>query len=294
VRHGKNQEKIMFVISGASGHTGTVAASTLLAQGKQVRVIVRDAKKGEVWKQRGAEVAIAELSDSAALTAALRGADGVYLLLPPNHHIEDLAAEQVKLVASWAAALTAAKPKHVVVLSSIGAELPAGSGPIMGNHRIETALAPLGIPFTAVRAAYFMENWGAVVHPVKADGVLPSTLAPGRAAHMVATADIGRVAAEALVAGPAAGKIIELAGPRDYTPEDVAAAFGRVLGRPIQLVPVPDAGIEPALAQAGFKPKVAALFREMIGAFNSGKLAFAGTPRRGTVEIDEVVRGLAG
>lgn len=284
----------MFVISGASGNTGTVVASTLLAQGKPVRVIVRDAKKGEVWKQRGAEVAIAELNDTAALTAALRGADGVYLLLPPNHHAEDLLAEQAKIVASWAAALTAARPKHVVVLSSVGAELPAGTGPIVSGHRIEAALAPLGIPFTALRAAYFMENWGAVVHPVKADGVLPSTLTPGRAGHMVATADIGRVAAEALVAGPAAGRVIELAGPRDYTPEDVAAAFGRVLGRTINLVPVPDAAIEPALLQAGFKPKVAALFREMIGAFNGGRLKFAGTPRRGTVEIDEVIRNLVG
>ena len=284
----------MFVISGASGNTGTAAASALLAQGKKVRVIVRDPKKGEAWKQRGAEVAIAELTDTAALTAALRGADGVYVLVPPNHHLEDLAAEQVKTVASWAAALAAARPKHVVVLSSIGAELPAGTGPILGLHRLEGALAPLGIPFTAVRAAYFMENWGAVVHPAKTDGVLPSTLTLGRAVPMVATADIGRVAAEALLAGPAAGRVIELAGPRDYTPEEVGAAFARVLGRPVKVAPVPDAAIEPALAQAGLKPKVAALLHEMIGAFNGGKLAFSGTPRRGTVEIDEVVRGLVG
>ena len=284
----------MFVISGASGNTGRAAATALLAAGKEVRVIVRDAKKGEAWKERGAEVAIADVSDLPALTAALRGADGVYVMLPPNHHVDDLAAEQARLAASWTAALAAARPKHIVLLSSVGAELPGGSGPIASLHRFEAALAPLGIPVTALRAAYFMENWGAVAHPAKADGVLPSTLTPGHARNMVATADIGRVAAEALLAGPDAGRVIELAGPRDYTPEEVAAAFASVLGRPIQLIAVPDAAIEPALAQAGMKPKMAALLREMIGAFNGGKLVFAGAPRRGTVGIEEVVRGLVG
>ena len=284
----------MFVISGASGNTGAAAAKALLAQGHAVRVIVRDAKKGEEWRQRGAEVALAELSDTAALTAALRGADGVYAMLPPNHHVDDLLAAQAPLIASWATAIKAAKPKHVVMLSSIGAELTSGTGPIVGLHRLEEALAPLGIPLTAVRAAYFMENWGAVAHPAKADGVLPSMLKLGQAKQMVATADIGRVAAEALVAGAKAERIVELAGPREYTPEEVAATFTRVLGRPVQLVPVPDAAIEPALAQAGMKPKVAALYREMVSAFNSGKLAFKGTPRRGSVGIEEVVRALVG
>lgn len=284
----------MFVISGASGNTGGAAAKALLAQGHAVRVIVRDAKKGADWKARGAEVAVAELSDTAALTAALRGADGVYVMLPPNHQADDLLATQATLIASWTAALQAAKPKHAVMLSSIGAELASGTGPIVGNHRLEAALGSLGLALTAVRAAYFMENWGAVVHPAKADGVLPSMLTLGHAARMVATADIGRVAAEALVAGAAAERVIELAGPRDYTPEEVAAAFARVLGRPVQVVPVPDAAIEPALLQAGMKPKMAALFREMVGGFNAGRIAFKGAPRRGLVGIEDVVRGLVG
>lgn len=284
----------MFVISGASGNTGSAAATALLAQGHEVRVIVRDAKKGEAWKQRGAEVALAELTDTAALTAAVRGADGVYVMLPPNHHADDLLAMQDSLIGHWTAALAAARPKHVVALSSVGAELPSGSGPILGVHALESALGKLSLPVTAVRAAYFMENWGAVAHPAKADGVLPSTLTLGLSTRMVATADIGRTVAAALIAGPSAERVIELAGPRDYTPEEVAAAFARVLGRPVQVVPVPDAAIEAVLAQAGMKPKMAALYHDMIGAFNSGKLAFKGAPRRGSVTIDEVVRGLVG
>ena len=282
----------MFVIAGATGHTGSVVASTLLAQGKKVRVIVRDEKKGAAWQQEGAEVAIANLDDAAALGRALEGAEGVYALVPPNFTADDPRAEQGRVVEAWARAVAAARPKHVVLLSSIGAELPGGTGPIVMVHELEEKLAATGVPLTAVRAGYFMENWAGMVPAAKGDGILPSMLAPGRATPMVATADIGRVAAEALVAGAGAPRVIELAGPRDYTPEEVAAAFGSALGRPVKLVPVPEQGIEPALAQAGFKPKLAALYREMTSALNGGKIKWSGAPRRGRVELDELVRAL--
>jgi uncharacterized protein YbjT (DUF2867 family) len=284
----------MFVIAGASGHTGSVVASTLLAGGQKVRVIVRDEKKGAPWKGRGAEVAVASLDDAAALTAALRGAEGVYALVPPDYAAEDPLAAQARVVESWAQAIAAARPRHVVLLSSVGAELPSGTGPIVSVHRAEERLRATGVKLTALRAAYFMENWGGVAAPAKTSGVLPSMITPGRAASMVATADIGRVAAEALLEGERAPELIELAGPRDYTPEDVARAFGSALGRQVAVVPVPEEGIEPALTQAGLPRQLAALFREMNVSFNRGAIHWSGTPRRGRVGIDEVVRGLVG
>ena len=131
----------MFVIAGATGHTGSVVASTLLAQGKKVRVIVRDEKKGAAWKQKGAEVAVANLDDAAALGRALAGAEGVYALVPPNFTADDPRAEQGRVVEAWARAVAAARPKHVVLLSSIGAELPGGTGPIVMVHELEERLA---------------------------------------------------------------------------------------------------------------------------------------------------------
>lgn len=282
----------MFVVAGASGHTGSVVASTLLAGGHKVRVIVRDEKKGAPWKQKGAEVALAPLDDAAALTEALRGADGVYALVPPNYASEDPLAAQRPIIDTWAQAVAAARPKHVVLLSSIGSELERGTGPIASTHLAEEKLRATGVKLTALRAGYFMENWGGGVQPSRSDGVLPSMLTPGRAVSMVATADIGRTAAEALLAGAGAPSLIELAGPRDYTPEEVATAFERALGRKVKLVPVPDEAIEPALTQAGMRPKMAALFHEMTTSFNGGRIAWKGTPARGRVPIDEVVRTL--
>src|SRR3954462_11944478 len=167
-----SQEDAMFVIAGASGHTGSVVASTLLAQGKKVRVIVRDEQKGAAWKQKGAEVAIADLDDDKALTRALAGADGVYALLPPNYGADDLLVAQASIIDAWAKAIAAARPRHVVLLSSIGAERASGNGPIVSVHRAEEKLRATGVKLTALRAAYFMENWGGVAAPAKSDGVL--------------------------------------------------------------------------------------------------------------------------
>ena len=73
----------MYAIAGVSENTGSVVADTLLAQGEPVRVIVRDAAKGDTWRASGAEIAVAELHDRRGLTAALAGAKGAYVLVPP-------------------------------------------------------------------------------------------------------------------------------------------------------------------------------------------------------------------
>src|SRR5262249_41795025 len=126
---GKRGEDDMFVISGVTGHTGAVVASTLLAAKQPVRVIVRDAKKGEPWKQKGAEVAVADFDDAEALTRALKGASGVYAMVPPNMTADDILAAQQPIVDAWVKAIAAAKPAHVVLLSSVGAHQPGPTGP---------------------------------------------------------------------------------------------------------------------------------------------------------------------
>lgn len=282
----------MFVVLGATGHTGSVVASTLLERGKKVRVVVRDAKKGEAWRARGAEVALADMSDAAALARAFEGAEGVYLLVAPNLTSEHVVADQKRVVDGYAAAVERARPRHVVLLSSIGAELASGNGPIQTLHYAEEKLRPLA-PLTAVRAAFFMENWGSVVPLAKAQGILPSMLRPDGRFAMVATADIGRVAAEALLAGPAKADVIELAGPVDYAPADVAEALARVLDKPVQRIDVPVDGIVPALTQAGLTADLAALFREMYVALNEGRLGWRAQPLRGRVGLEEVFRATA-
>src|ERR1043166_6010739 len=147
----------MYAIAGVSGHTGSVAAATLLAQGKPVRVIVRDAAKGAAWSQKGAEVAVASLEDTAALTRALTGVAGAFVLLPPQGTIASPTPleHNRKVSAAIAEAVRAARLPHVVLLSSVGAQHEAGTGPIRALHRAERDLPAPGAAVTAVRAAYF-------------------------------------------------------------------------------------------------------------------------------------------
>src|SRR5688572_14400888 len=87
----------MFVITGATGRTGSVAAAALLSAGERVRVVVRDAAKAERLKALGAEVFVGDLADQDAMARAVRGAQGVFLLSPPDVRSQDFVAERKRL-----------------------------------------------------------------------------------------------------------------------------------------------------------------------------------------------------
>lgn len=284
----------MFVVAGISGNTGKVVAETLLAQGKPLRVIVRDVAKGEAWRRRGAEVAVADLDDAAALTGALGGAQGAYLLLPPAFGSTQVRRDNAQRIQGYVKAIEASGVGHVVLLSSVGAHLEQGTGPVLSAHDAEAALGQLRVATTFVRAAYFMENWGASLYALAA-GTLPSFIKDGLSIPMVATQDIGTTCAKALVEGGQGHSVIELAGPREYTPSEVAEALARIIGKPIQLQEAPEAAIVPALTGAGLNPHWAELYKELYVALNTGRLVQQGGRNRflrGTTEIEVVLKRL--
>jgi len=285
----------MFVITGASGNTGSVAAKTLLSAGKKVRVIVRDAAKAASLAAQGAEVFVADLTDQAALERAVQGAEGVYFLSPPDMRSNDFVAERKALTEKQIATFARAKVPHVVLLSSVGAQHAEGTGPIRTVHNAEQQLRRAGIPSTFVRASYFVENFGAVLHPVKQDGVLPSFIAIDEPTPMVSTADIGKTAAQALLEGPRGVRVIELAGPTDVTPAEAAATFAKILGRPVQAVNAPLSAVVPTFTSFGISQNVAQLFEEMYAGIASGKVVAESPPvTRGTTTLEETLRGLLG
>lgn len=285
----------MFVITGATGHTGSVAAETLLAQGHKVRAVVRDAQKAKALAARGAEIFVADLTDQAALARAVRGADGVFLLSPPDLSAKDFVAERKQLTQLQVDTLAAEKVPHVVLLSSVGAQHASGTGPILTTHNAEQQLRAAGLAATFVRAAYFVENWGAVVHPVKSDGVLPSFIAADQRIPMVSSADIGKTIAQSLVDGPRGTRVIELSGPTDLSPRDVAAAFSRLLDKPVQVVEAPLDAVVPTFTSFGASENIATLFREMYAGIASGRVAAEpGEHQRGTTPVEATLRALLG
>jgi len=287
-------ETTMYVVAGVSGNTGKVVAETLLGEKKPVRVVVRDAAKGAPWKARGAEVALTTLDDVAGLTSALRGATGAYLLLPPNMGSSDTRRENAKRTEVIAAAIAASGVGHVVFLSSIAAQHAAGTGPIGSVHDAEAALKNSRASVTFLRAGYFMENFGGALYALS-QGVLPTFLDADRAIAMVATRDIGTTAAKALLEGGHGHTVIELAGPREYSPRDVAAALTRITGKTVTVQQGPEAAMQEALTGAGFNVHWAGLFQEMTHGLNTGHVAWEGGAARsvrGVTEIDTVLKGL--
>ena len=291
----------MFVVLGATGNTGSVAASALLARGKSVRVVVHSAARGEAWKAKGADVIVADLEDHAALERALKGAEGAYVLFPPMFGSSQVRADNDRRAKNVAAAIAAVDVGHVVLLSSIGAQHPDGTGSVLYLHDAEATIArtvsssSVARAVTFLRAAYFMENWILALQPAS-QGVFPTFLRAERAIPMVATRDIGLAAARLLAEGGSGARIVQLAGPREYAPNDVASSLERLLGKVISVQQHPDEAMAAAMRAAGMNDEWSRLFQELTHGFNTGRVAWeAGhSVWRGKTDIEAVFASLLG
>ncbi|HZC66889.1 MAG TPA: NmrA family NAD(P)-binding protein [Candidatus Dormibacteraeota bacterium] len=288
----------MYAIMGITGRVGGAVASALLSSGSRVRGIVRDRAKGAQWKERGAEVAVADYNDAAALSAAFSGMDGVFVMLPPNFTPAPGFPEAKQTLTAIYEALAKARTKKAVYLSSIGSEQKSGLGLIMQTRMLEMMLSDLPIQHIFLRAGWFMENFAGNLASARAEGKVYSYLQPlDRRVPMVATVDIGKAGAEVLCQDSKGTRYIEVAGPRDYSPLDVAQGFSEVLGRKVEAVVVPrEEWIKSFVAQ-GMPEDRTGPFAEMLDGFNSGLIHFgaSGTENYvGVTELSTVLKGLAG
>ncbi|MCP3756991.1 NmrA family NAD(P)-binding protein [Streptomyces sp. TBY4] len=264
----------MYVIAGATGNVGSAAARTLIKAGKPVTVIVRSEEKARQWREEGAEAAVLDLTDAPALTRLLTGAVGAFLMVPPNFSVPDYLKASRELISSLATAVKDSGVEHTVLLSSVGAQHDSGTGPIVTVNWGEQALRPVGRNLTFVRAAYFLENWAPVLPVVLEHGVLPTFLAPDTPIDTIATADIGAFVADSLL-NPAQGhRIRHVAGPVQYTPQDIASALSDLLGKPVPLAPAPAEDATAAFTGMGFPQQAAELYAEMYAGIANGRVAF--------------------
>jgi uncharacterized protein YbjT (DUF2867 family) len=265
----------MYAITGASGNTGSVIVEKLLARGAEVRVIGRDAKRLARFVQKGAEAFVGDVTDAAALARAFDGARAAYLMVPPNPTSANYRAYQEQVTDALVSAIEKASIKHVVVLSSFGADKPEKTGPVVGLHNLEQKLNRIAsLHALYLRAGYFMENLLPQTEVIKNFGIVGGPLRAELPLPMIATRDIGAAAAEALVKLDFTGKQArELLGQRDVTCREAASVIGKAIGRPsLAYVQMPPQQIKPALVQMGMSPNVAELILEMAQALNSGHM----------------------
>lgn len=263
----------MYVITGATGNTGSIVAKTLIGMGQNVRVIGRSAKRLQAFAAEGADPFVCDLDDAVALTRAFSGAKAVYAMLPPSLTSENYRADQERVTNAVAHAVEQAGVEYVVSLSSIGADKEQGTGPIAGLHYLEQTLNRIpGLNALHLRAAYFMENTLAQIGIIKTMNTTAGPLRPDLTIPMIATRDIGAAAADALLSLNFSDKQTkELHGERDLSYAEVATVIGKAIDKPdLKYIQLPEEQLRGAFLQMGMSANIADLILEMAGALNSG------------------------
>lgn len=265
----------MYAIIGASGNSGSVVAETLLAGGEKVRVIGRDPKHLARLTSKGGQAFTADVTDAGALAKAFEGADAVYAMLPPNPGAADVRAYQDRAASAQASAIQKASVRKVVLLSSVGADKSSKVGPVVGLYNFEQKLSGIqGLNAIYLRAGYFMENLLPQTSVIQSFGFVGGPLRPDLSVPMIATRDIGAVAAELLKSDFTGKQTRELLGPRNLTYSEAAKIIGKAIGKPdLAYQQLPPQQLKPALTQMGMSPSMADLLLEMSEALNSGHMA---------------------
>jgi len=283
----------MYAITGITGKVGGAVARALLADGQSVRAVVREAGRAQAWTERGCEVAAANMDDAGSLSAAFEGAAGVFILPPSEFDPLPGFPEARAVIDAVKTALESAHPGKVVCLSTIGAQATQ-SNLLTQRTLMEEALSELPMPVTFLRPGWFMENAAWDVGPARDEGVVHSFLQPlDKTVPMVATADVGRVAARLLQETWDGKRVVELEGPQRVSPNDLAAAFAEILGRPVRAEAVPRETWGAMFRAQGTKDPMPRI--RMLDGFNEGWIDFEGdeaTVIKGRVELETVLRGL--
>jgi uncharacterized protein YbjT (DUF2867 family) len=283
----------MFAVTGMTGKVGAAVADHLLKDGAKVRAVVRNPEKAAGWKERGCELAVADMNDAIALTLAFGGAEAVFLVIPPLFDPASGFPEVKGMLATLKTALEAARPGKLICLSTVGAQ--ATQPNLLSQLGIvEKELSTLSIPVAFLRAAWFMENAAWDVAPARESGVIPSFLQPlNHAVPMIAVDDIGLLGAKMLREDWQGVRVAELEAQERVSPIMIAAAFAKALGKPVTAEVVPRESWEELFRAQGTKnpePRI-----RMLEGFNDGWIDFEGGREKslkGATNIETAIRRL--
>ncbi|WP_426433575.1 NmrA family NAD(P)-binding protein [Bradyrhizobium genosp. P] len=262
----------MYAITGITGKVGGEVARNLLADGQSVRAVLRDRAKAADLAAKGCEIAIADMENAEQLAVAFSGAEGVFILPPADFDPEPGYPEAKRVIDAVTRALTTARPRRIVCLSTIGADA-VHDNLLTQRTLMEQSLSAIGLPVTFLRPGWFMENALWDVASARDEGVVRSFLQPAdKAFPMVATRDIGRLAADLIQQDWAGTRIVELEGPVQVSANDLAQAFTVVLGRSVRVEIVSRESWEGLFRGQGMKnprPRI-----RMLDGFNEGWIDF--------------------
>jgi uncharacterized protein YbjT (DUF2867 family) len=265
----------MYVITGATGHTGKPLAMALLKAGKKVRVISRSADKAADLVKAGGELVLGDTANPQALDKAFNGATVVYAMIALDFATPDYYGHQKKHADILAAGLAKNHVPNVVSLSSVGTHLEKDSGVVFGLRYMEQVFNAIpGLNTLHLRPTYFMENVFGMIPVIKQMGIMGSPVKPTTPFSMIATQDIGAYAAKRMAALDFKGHNIQyLLGQRDLNYPKVAQVLGAAIGKPdLQYVEFPADQFKQAMLGMGASESLADNMNIFIKALNEGQV----------------------
>lgn len=260
-------------ISGSLGNIGKPLTTKLIASGHEVTVITSNTDRVEAIEALGAKAAVGSVSDVNFLKNAFTDADAIFAMTPPNLGGSNIIANTTASGKSLATAISETGVKRVVMLSSIGADLSTGTGPIAGLYNIEKIYEGLeNVSLTFLRAGFFFTNLYNDVPMIKGAGIIGSNYATTTVIPFVHPEDIAAAVAEELQK-KTSGKNIRYIVSDVRTPADVAKVLGLAIDKPeLPWIEFTDEQALGGMTQAGLPEEMAGLYMEMGSGLRSGKI----------------------
>ena len=260
-------------ITGSLGNISKPLAAALINAGHQVTVISSHENKRAGIEALGANATIGSVNDVGFLTTAFTGADAVYTMVPNDFSVPDQKEYVTKVGNNYAEAIKASGVKKVVNLSSIGAHLADGTGPIKRLHIVENILNRLeGIAVKHLRPGFFYINFLGNIDMIKHMDILGSNYGGDTILSMVHPKDIAAAAAEE-IQGDITGKSVRYVVSDERSAAEVASVLGKAIGKPdLKWVAFTDEQSLAGMLQVGVPEEMAKDYVEMGNAAASGIL----------------------
>ncbi|MBS1510741.1 MAG: NAD(P)H-binding protein [Bacteroidetes bacterium] len=288
-----------YVITGGAGHISKPLAEKLLNAGHEVTVVGRNAANLEALVTQGAKAVVGSVEDEAFVQAAFAGADAVYATIPPNFAADNFRHYQNVVARNYTHAIVANNIKHVVVLSSIGAHLGNGVGPVDGIADFETLLKEHPqVNVKALRPSYFMYNLFSMIPLIKNANITGGNFGGGdQKVVLVHTSDIANAAAEELLPLSFTGFSVRYIAGDEKTGTEIATALGNAIGKPeLPWIEFTDEQTLEGMRQAGLKETMAEAYTTMGKSLREGKMQedyWKHRPALGTIKLADFVQEFA-
>ena len=273
-----------------TGHIGSKLANILLDRKSDVTLIARHPEKVKDLASRGAKVIAGEHSDPAVVEQAVRGADALFWLTPAEMTSHDPLGAARRMAEAGASMIRNHPDLHVVLLSSAGAFLPSGTGPIVGHYETEEKFRAAGKNIVSLRPNEFMENVFFSLPTIIGQGSIYTSLPGSVKAPIIATQDIAEVAAEFLLKPIDGHHVVDIVGPQEISLDEWARIAGQAIGRQIHVVTIPGDKLKAAMSQSGMSPEMAALLVEMEEAISKIQQFKGEQKRTGKVTFSQFAR----